>query len=36
MGRVGIRGLRRVGLGVELGGFRNQGLETGRFRGGDG
>ncbi len=25
-----------VGLGVEMGRFRNQGVETGRFRGGDG
>ncbi len=40
---LGIRGWRRVGLGVEMGGFRDQGVETGRlgvemgrFRGGDG
>ncbi len=30
------RGWRWVGLGVEMGGFRDQGVETGRFRGGDG
>ncbi len=29
---LGIRGWRRVGLGVEMGGFRDQGVETGRFR----
>ncbi len=33
---LGIRGLKRVDLGVEMGGFRDQGVETGRFRGGDG
>ncbi len=27
---------RRVGLGVGMGGFRDQKVETGRFRGGDG
>ncbi len=38
MGGLGIRGWRRVGLGVEMGrfrggdGFRDQGVETGRFR----
>ncbi len=26
------RGWRLVGLGVEMGGFRDQGVETGRFR----
>ncbi len=31
-----IRGWRRVGLGVEIGGFSDQGVDTGRFRGGDG
>ncbi len=31
---LGIRSWRRVGLGVEMGGFRDQGVETGRFRGG--
>ncbi len=36
MGRVGIRGWKRVGLGVEMGRFRNQGVETSRFRGGVG
>ncbi len=25
-----------MGLGVEMGGFRDQGVEIGRFRGGDG
>ncbi len=25
---LGIRGWRRVGLGVEMGGFRDQGVET--------
>ncbi len=30
---LGIRGWRRVGLEVEMGGFRDQGVETGRFRG---
>ncbi len=29
---LGIRGWIRVGLGVEIGGFRNQGVDTGRFR----
>ncbi len=33
---LGIRGWRLVGLGVEMGGFRDQGVETVRFRGGDG
>ncbi len=33
---LGIGGWRRVGLGVEMGGFRDRGVETGRFRGGDG
>ncbi len=33
---LGIRGWRRIGLGVEMGGFRNQGLKTDKFRGGDG
>ncbi len=33
---LGIRGWRLVGLGVGMGGFRDQGVETGRFRGGDG
>ncbi len=28
--------MERVGLGVGMGGFRDQGVETGRFRGGDG
>ncbi len=27
----GIRGWRRVGLGVGMGGFRDQGVETGRL-----
>ncbi len=31
-----IRRWIRIGLGVEIGGFRNQGVDTGRFRGGDG
>ncbi len=31
-----IRGWRRLGLGVEMGGFRDQGVENGRFMGGDG
>ncbi len=31
-----IRGWRLVGLGVERGGFRDQGMEIGRFRGGEG
>ncbi len=36
-GGLGIRGWRWVGLGVEIGGgFRDQGVEMGRFRGGDG
>ncbi len=35
MGLV-IKGWRRVGLGVEMGEIRDQGVETGRFRGGDG
>ncbi len=29
-----IKGWRRVGLGVEMGGIRDQGVETGRFMGG--
>ncbi len=29
---LGIRGWRWVGLGVEMGEFRDQGVETGRFR----
>ncbi len=33
---LGIRGVRLVGLGVEMGGFRDQGVEIGRFRGGYG
>ncbi len=33
---LGIRGWRLVGLGVERGGFRDQGVGTGRFSGGDG
>ncbi len=33
---LGIRGWRRVGLEVGMGGFRDQGLEMGRFRGVDG
>ncbi len=33
---LGIKGRRRVGLGVEMGGIRHQGVETGRFMGGDG
>ncbi len=40
---LGIRGWRPVGLGVEMGRFRDQGwrrvglgVEMGRFRGGDG
>ncbi len=36
MGEFRIRGWRRVGLGVVMCGFRDQGVETGRFRGGDG
>ncbi len=35
MGLV-IRGWRRVGLWVEMGEFRDQEVEMGRFRGGDG
>ncbi len=31
-----IREWRWVGLGVEMGGFKHQGVEMGRFRGGDG
>ncbi len=31
---LGIRGWRRVGLEAGMGGFRDQGLEMGRFRGG--
>ncbi len=31
-----IRGWRLVGLGWRWGGFRDQGVEIGRFRGGDG
>ncbi len=30
------RGWRLVGLGVDIGGFKDQGVEMGRFRGGDG
>ncbi len=33
---MGFKGWRWVGLGVEMGGFRDQGVETGWFRGGDG
>ncbi len=35
---LGIRGCRWLGLGwgVGVGGFRDQGVEMGRFRGGDG
>ncbi len=33
---LGIRGWRLVGLGWRWGGFRDQGVEIGRFRGGDG
>ncbi len=29
-------GWTQVGLGVEMGRFRNQGVETGKFRDGDG
>ncbi len=29
---LGIRGWRWVGLGVEMGEFRDQGVETGMFR----
>ncbi len=36
MGRFFNQGWRRVGLGVEMGRFRNQGVEIGKFRGGDG
>ncbi len=32
---LAIRGWRLVGLVVELGGFMDQGVEIGRFRGGD-
>ncbi len=35
MGLV-IRGWRRLGLGVEMEGVMDQGVETFRFRGGDG
>ncbi len=35
MGLV-IRGWRLVGLVVEMGVFMDQGVKTGRFRGGDG
>ncbi len=31
-----IRGWRWVGLGVEMGGFKDQWVEMGRLRGGDG
>ncbi len=31
-----ISGRRWVGLGVEIGGFRDQGVGSGRFRVGDG
>ncbi len=31
-----IRGWRRVGLGVKMGVFKDQVVETGRFRGEDG
>ncbi len=31
-----MKGWSLVGLGVEMGGFRDQGVESGRFRGGDG
>ncbi len=30
------QGWRRVGLGVKMGVFKDQGVETGRFRGEDG
>ncbi len=33
---LGINEWRRVGLGEEMGEFGDQGVETGRFRGGDG
>ncbi len=33
---LGIRGWGLVGLVVEMGGFRDQGVKIGRFRGGDG
>ncbi len=33
---LGIKGWRRVGLGVEMGGISDQGVDTGRFRGVDG
>ncbi len=32
---LGIRGWIRVGLGVEIGGFKNQEVDTDRFRGRD-
>ncbi len=32
---LGIRGWRSVGLEVEMCGFRDQGVEIGRFRGKD-
>ncbi len=34
--RLGIRGWRRVSLEVEMGEFRDQEVEMGRFMGGDG
>ncbi len=33
---LGIRGWRWVGLGVEMGEFRDQGVKMARFRGGHG
>ncbi len=33
---LGIKGWGRVGLGLEMGAFRDHGVETGTFRGGDG
>ncbi len=33
---LGITGWRLIGLVVEMGGFSDQGVETFRFRGGDG
>ncbi len=36
MGGFRDQGWRRVGLGVEIGGFSDQGVDTGRFRGGHG
>ncbi len=33
---LGIRRWRRVGLGVGMGRFRDEGVETVRFRSGDG